>query len=335
MSHSNERKEKNCLNCNARLHGRYCSICGQENLEPQETVWHMVAHFFNDITHFDGKFFSSVKYLFTRPGFLTKEYGNGRRASYLNPVRMYIFTSAFFFLLYFSFFSRSPSESPPPKQAKEKAVITSDTVRKQGPLADTVKYGHNIMTAIRVLATGVRTYNNRGEYDALLAAGKLKDGFFRRIWERKILSIKARYGDNNEIVQNKIEESFRHYVPQMFFLSLPLIALFLKLFYIRRKQFYYTAHFIFAVHLYVFVYLAVLLLLIINWLSGLMSFHWPGWVQALAVLLILYYCYRAMRNFYEQGRGKTILKYIFLMFSMFIVLMLLTVGMLFFFFFKL
>lgn len=77
-------------------------MCGQENLEPKETVWHLVQHFFNDITHFDGKFFSTVKLLLRKPGFLSAEYIAGRRMSYLNPIRMYVFTSAFFFIILFS-----------------------------------------------------------------------------------------------------------------------------------------------------------------------------------------------------------------------------------------
>lgn len=104
MSHLKERKETNCLNCNAKVYGKYCHVCGQENIEPKETVGHLVSHFFQDITHFDGKFFSTVKYLLTRPGFLSREYMMGRRASYVNPVRLYIFASAFFFLIFFTFY---------------------------------------------------------------------------------------------------------------------------------------------------------------------------------------------------------------------------------------
>ena len=102
VSHLKERKEKICLNCRTEVVGRYCHNCGQENLEPKETVWHLVQHFFNDITHFDGKFFSTVKYLMRKPGFLSKEYMAGRRMSYLNPIRMYVFTSAIFFIILFS-----------------------------------------------------------------------------------------------------------------------------------------------------------------------------------------------------------------------------------------
>lgn len=63
----------------------------------------MVTHFFNDITHFDGKFVPTAGYLLARPGFLSKEYVSGRRQRYLHPVRMYVFTSALFFLLFFAF----------------------------------------------------------------------------------------------------------------------------------------------------------------------------------------------------------------------------------------
>ena len=102
MSHLPQRKEKNCLNCGTTVIGKYCHNCGQENIVPKESVWHLVTHFFNDITHFAGKFFSTLKDLLFKPGFLSKEYIKGRRATYLNPVRMYLFTS-FIFFLYFLF----------------------------------------------------------------------------------------------------------------------------------------------------------------------------------------------------------------------------------------
>jgi Protein of unknown function (DUF3667) len=104
LSHLKERKEKNCLNCNAQVYGKYCHICGQENIEPKESAWHLISHFFQDITHFDGKFFSSLKWLIFKPGFLSREYMVGRRASYLNPVRFYVFSSALFFLIFFSLY---------------------------------------------------------------------------------------------------------------------------------------------------------------------------------------------------------------------------------------
>ena len=138
MSHLKERKEKICLNCKAGLYGRYCHVCGQQNLEPKETVWHLVEHFFNDITHFDGSFFSTVKYLLRKPGFLSAEYMAGRRASYLNPIRMYVFTSAIFFIILFSL--RSPDKIVKVNETKEVGkglpVLVKDSAKLEKQLLD-------------------------------------------------------------------------------------------------------------------------------------------------------------------------------------------------------
>lgn len=135
VSHLHERKEKNCLNCQAELVGRYCHHCGQENLEPKETVWHLVQHFFNDITHFDGKFFETVKYLLRKPGFLSLEYMRGRRMSYLNPIRMYVFTSAIFFIILFSLKKPGNMVSKHPKNgAKDVVALMADQARLQKEL---------------------------------------------------------------------------------------------------------------------------------------------------------------------------------------------------------
>jgi len=121
VSHLKERKEKNCLNCQTTVVGRYCHVCGQENLEPKETVWHLVQHFFNDVTHFDGKFFSTVGLLLRKPGFLSGEYTAGRRMSYLNPIRMYVFTSAIFFIILFSL--KKPEDMVKPEAGQSLAQL--------------------------------------------------------------------------------------------------------------------------------------------------------------------------------------------------------------------
>lgn len=107
VSHSHERTEKICLNCQAALYGRYCHICGQENIDTRESLWSLLSHFFNDITHFDGRFYTTLGKLVKKPGFLSKEYVSGRRARYLHPIRMYLFTSFIFFLVFYSYAANS------------------------------------------------------------------------------------------------------------------------------------------------------------------------------------------------------------------------------------
>lgn len=338
MSHAKERKERNCLNCNAAVADRYCGVCGQENLEPQETAGHLIGHFFNDITHFDGKFFSSMKYLLTKPGFLSKEYVAGRRASYLNPVRMYVFTSFIFFLIFFSFISKSDNNIVKLKEAAQNdttalARNTEDSISREAADDDkkkdtTVagkKKGKKISNFNSYLLSSIDDYHDRKEYDSLLDAGKVNDNILERAMVRKKISLRERYGDDENAMGEKLNESMRHNAPQMFFLSLPLFALFLRLLYVRRKKFYYVSHAIFTIHLYIAVYIITLAIFLINYLAHFNYLGWLSFVKVLLVIYIFYYAYKAMRNFYEQGRLKTVLKYILIFFWLFILLILLSI----------
>lgn len=341
MSHSKERKEKNCLNCNAVVHDRYCSICGQENLEPQESAGHLIGHFFNDITHFDGKFFSSMKYLVTKPGFLSAEYMAGRRGSYLNPVRMYVFTSFVFFFIFFSFVVNEDTSIIKVNDAVEKTdsanaaaeKIVADSVLKPYNLnSDTILRSakkRNNSNIVSSLFSRLKDYRDRKEYDSLVDAGKVKDGFLERLLIRKKFSLKKRYGDDSDAMTQRFNETLLHSIPQMFFLSLPLFALFLRLIYFRRKKYYYVAHGIFTIHLYVFIYIVTLFAMLTSYLSNFSYLHWLDYVTNILIIYIFYYGYKAMRNFYGQGRFKTILKYLLLFFWLIFILMVLLIIMLF------
>jgi K+-sensing histidine kinase KdpD len=41
---------------------------------------------------------------------------------------------------------------------------------------------------------------------------------------------------------------------------------------------------------------------------------WLGYLSGLLTILIFFYNYKAMRNFYQQGRAKTLLKFLILHF---------------------
>jgi len=94
------RKTTKCLNCGARIsEANYCSHCGQLNTNKQVTLKHFLQDFLGDYFTFDSKFFRSFLPLIGKPGFLTEEYNSGRRAHYILPLRLYIFTTFFFFLI--------------------------------------------------------------------------------------------------------------------------------------------------------------------------------------------------------------------------------------------
>jgi hypothetical protein len=96
MSHKKYRAEKNCLNCGAVVEQKFCPNCGQENLDLKENFLHIAGHVIGDFFHYDSKFFRSIIPLFTKPGFLTKEYWEGKRVNYIHPLRLFFFVTVIF-----------------------------------------------------------------------------------------------------------------------------------------------------------------------------------------------------------------------------------------------
>jgi hypothetical protein len=330
VSHSKIRTEKICLNCGTETTGRYCPACGQENIEPKQTVWHLITHFFSDITHFDGKFFLTVKDLFAKPGFLSREYMIGRRASYLDPIRMYIFTSAIFFLIFFSLVDvkrvhmgkdlKDEIQRDPDLQALiVVAKSAGDTLRIIN------QYNLKVNPFIKIIydSTGKKPdehtkmktrYRSFAAYDSAqrLLPPAERDNWYQRSYVAKKIEIVQRVNDDPGVFFKELLGNFIHTLPKMLFISLPVFALLLKLLYIRRKQFYYVDHGIFSVHLFIFTFLVMLVYFSVIKLYENAHWSWLQWVIAAIVIYPFIYFYKAMRRFYGQRRGKTILKYILL-----------------------
>ena len=352
MSHLKERVEKNCLNCNAQVIGKYCHVCGQENILPKESLGHLINHYFQDITHFDGKFFSSIKLLIFRPGYLSTQYVKGKRSAYLNPIRMYVFTSAIFFLIFFSFVQKDkeieveiPSASTDYLKIVEnekvkiesELLVQKDSIKlKEGKirlveldkaidvlknvpsLSDSAK---NRSTPNTKLLSFSNEYTSIKKYDSVqqkLPPNK-RDGWMLKKINYKTIEAKTKYNDDPNKIMNAILHKFLHSFPQLLFLSLPFFAILLKLLYIRQKQLYYVNHLIVTIHLYCAVFILLLLIFGLNGLEN--KLHWPvlSWLTTIVSFAIIFYQYKVLYNFYQQSISKTILKFLILNFLMIII----------------
>jgi len=320
---------------------------------PKESFWHMFTHFFYDITHFDSSFFHTVHHLLFKPGFLSKEYTAGRRASYLHPIRMYVFTSAVFFLLFFSIFSinlksKTNINDPIPLSGRGSYIAQVRTdLRKDSAnpqlkatlawLIDSSQLVTNKMLVERDLVnvninfTGER-YRSREEYDSIqerLPAPE-RDGWLKRRLVRKQIDINEKVREDPDEALHKFTESLLHRLPYMLFVSLPLFALILKLVYVRRKQFYFSDHGVFTIHLYIFSFLLLMVVFGVGKLEEVTGWADLEWVTVLLFFLLYFYLYKAMRNFYGQRRAKTFIK--FLIVSLLSLVMMLILFVLFLFF---
>ena len=332
MSHLKERTAKDCLNCKTEVQGKYCHVCGQENIEPVESAWHLIQHFLYDLTHFDGKFFSTIKTLLFKPGFLSAEYVAGRRASYLNPLRMYIFTSAFFFLVFFSAYKIEPSDNAVTYTVGGRSVAelrTMDSLSFEKFSNDYFKgtpQSREVFNSyLDSLEGGIHFFENiyrsRQQYDSLRRAGAVKDSWLRRQLIYREIAINKKYGHNRSQIWSDLMNRLTHAFPQLLFISLPLFALVLKLLYIRRKRFYYAAHLIFSVNLYIFAFMVMLLIIGISKVDELFGLNWLGIVKLLLIALVFFYEYKSMRKFYAQNRAKTIMKFFLLNLGHFIIML--------------
>jgi len=282
------RHERNCLNCGAIVEERYCTRCGQENLEPTESFGHIVGHFFADITHFDSKFFVTVKDLFLRPGFLTREYVAGRRMSYLNPIRMYIFISALFFLALFT--GRKEYTPPPAETGKE---------TKQKDESVFLKMGDGIV----IIDMTENKYNTVREFDSVQAA--LPDSSKEKGIMHWVLRHNVREKERRGTAKIHIEVDISHDVPKLMFLLLPLFALYVGWFY-SRKKYYYVNHAIFSVHFHSFVFLLMLFFIL---LSKLIPGEWIDVILGLtAIVLSFVYLVAALHGMYGQSFWRGLFK---------------------------
>jgi len=301
------------LNCGAIVIGRYCHVCGQENLEPKESVWHLAAHFFEDLTHFDGKFFNSLKYLLFKPGFLAEEYIKGKKTSYLNPIRMYLLTSAIFLLIFLNFFI-TPSFKY--NAATEHA---RDSILQHYNAGENPHKRLNINIGRRASSSLPKTYANQtlASYDSTqkMLPSSSRDGWMNRFFERRFIAAENIYNTEPDVFKERFHARFFHSFSQIFLISLPFFALLLQLLYIRRKNYYYVAHFVFSIHFYCFTFLMILFFAICAKLGDIGSY-----LQLIIVLLTLVYLYIAMLRFYKQGWFKTLVKYFMLQIPFLIIL---------------
>src|SRR4029453_14213072 len=86
-----------CHNCGVRLTGPFCAACGQKALPLSVTVHDFFHEFTHEMLHVDGRIWQTVQRLILSPGFLTREYLQGRRARWISPIRLYLIFSVAFF----------------------------------------------------------------------------------------------------------------------------------------------------------------------------------------------------------------------------------------------
>jgi hypothetical protein len=232
-SPTSEPKAAVCLNCATPLTGPFCSNCGQRDVPPYPSVRELAVDAFWELSGWDGRFAATVRALFRRPGMLTREFLEGRRARYISPLRLYLMASLVYFLV--------AAAAPDVKTDGGKSLFLGVRVTPTAP--DTTSRPGRVAAAASDAQNG--KVLTAAERDTLLAQIQSAPAVMRPFL-RRIVSDPA--GFKSALLQA---------MPKMLFALLPIFALLVSAFYRRLK---YPEHLYFAIHLHAFVFLALALI---------------------------------------------------------------------------
>jgi hypothetical protein len=278
-----------CGNCGAPLTGEYCAACGQRYEPHIHSMAHFAGEAFESITHADSRLWRTLGYLLAKPGRLTREFFDGRRATYLPPFRLYLVISVAFFLL-----GPSADSNMAIKDAETVELAVSDALGKSEDLARVAPEEDGVKTIkVQGLSDFCREFLAQPDSDNS-ARNNLRDNC------RKIAE-----GDGRELGRN-----FLLNLPRAMFVFLPALAFVMWLLYWKPKR-YYVEHLLFLVHNHAFVFLAFSILILLGRIPVVGD--WIGWGWGIGFFYMLWYLYRAQRVVYGQSRALTVSKYLFLL----------------------
>jgi len=272
---TNERPVDVCPNCAAPLHGPYCSACGQHQVDLDRPLRELVGEGLSTFFAFDTRIGRTLWPLIRRPGFLTREFLDGRRSRYVHPFKLYFAFSLIFFLVFsFSDYSIVHSNEP--------GIITITTVdepARAGEDQPPMRAGRDVSVAV----------------DDDLAA--------------RISEFFAPLDDLAVNDPDRFNKLFIDRLSKSLIVLVPVVALLLQSLYWRPR---FVAHLVFSLHLHCFSFLVLVAGAVVDGVMGAVASDSSGTGNSVATLAIAVYLFVALRRVYGQGRLLTTVKLVVL-----------------------
>jgi len=295
-------KSENCLNCNTHIgKANYCPNCGQLNSDKRQTFKQLVTDFLGEYFTFDSRFFATFIPLVMKPGQLTNDYNKGKRASYILPLRLYMFTTFLFFLIITIQSKISSSGIETQKNEMIAAKDSFNVILDKYPFEMQDRFKNEIDSTFnfKLKATNTRVIITGTPSDSL-------EPGFKKYLAEKLIDI----GNLGKDGWRTFWQELLNQIPKIMFILLPVFALLLKLFYIRRKILYIN-HLIFSLHVHTVIFIYLLLASLIQ-----------VWYIILLILFgIWLHLFIAFRKVYQQSRWKTFFKLNLILFIYWFVLL--------------
>ncbi len=302
-----------CPNCDHELRGQYCSNCGQSQKGVDRFFLTLVNEAFEGLFSLESKAWRTTIYLLFRPGLLSKEYFNNRRARYITPIRLYLITSIAFFLLLsgIAFFAGDIKIGSTTPDGTQPEVVSETVVEEASTTNTTLKGVSSNQEGADVLSqaeddAGQTSKNIDKAIDgihvnlAVPFTSEKKNKELNTAMEEKLKSSLAIAKERPELLIDKLIDSS----PPVVLLLLPLFALVLKIFYIGSNR-YYAQHLVLALHNHSFLFAAMF---VIGLISVCFDNEIGSTIQYFIWMWIGIYMCLSLKTAFEQSWPVTLLK---------------------------
>ena len=324
-----------CLNCGTQLKGQYCRNCGQRSRSRLISLWELISDAFGDLFEIDSRLWQTLVPLMIRPGRLTHDYLQGRRARYMPPFRMYLVLSLLFFVVAFFdpreelglLFEPEPEQASGtvpdveiavPDEAIDEAQQVLDELAADGVLPD-VELPENadsddggILLKFNDDSEEIEVGGDCKDIDSA-DLEDLPDWIARRLTVERLKRIceKTQIDGGKAFVDKLLDN-----IPAALIILLPLMAFVLKALYPLSKR-YYVEHLLFFVHFHAFFFLILTLQILLLRLSTMLGIPEavPIVIVVVASFYVPAYLFKSMRRVYGQGGFVTFLKFVVLLIS--------------------
>ncbi|WP_176223800.1 DUF3667 domain-containing protein [Marivirga sericea] len=295
----------------------YCPNCGQENSDKKLPLGAFLKDFFSNYLSIDTVIVKTINPFIFRPGKLTKAFNDGKRRRYINPIRLYLVFSLFYFFMISLTVPKDFIDDSIRTIINQKAVLDSVEVGKLDSA------GINTIIASAQLPKDSVETNNKEDRWATLKYWANDDNLSDNEFQENLENVG---GDLASIIDISIirgfikNSSFFTYqaiknLPLMMFFFLPIFALILKLLFFKKQ--YYVEHLIHGLHLHSFAYFIYGLVILLVSLFTISE----GWVIFLSFLWVSSYTLFSIKRLYGNSWLKSILKFFVLGFVYFSLLL--------------
>lgn len=270
---------KACADCGTETLGRFCHNCGNPS-HVHRTLLHLGEELLHGVMHFDSRTWRTLPLLVFRPGKLTREWVLGKRARYVSPLALFLFT------IFVMFMALSYAPAPKETVLQRQEISAADIARLKVEVAKAREELQGAAPEQRVFLEKAVGFAERRVKDAEAGLGRAASSKTAGDWKEqlskgvrsgkleintgnKTLDEKLRHkAENPEFAIYKLQQTFYKFSFLLVPISIPFVAL---LFLWKRGPTLYD-HGVFVLYSITFMSALIMLVVTIDRLGGA-----PGW----------------------------------------------------------